>query len=145
MADLLAFLTKRGKYLPIDLRPVATVVTTKGMFFSEDSPIERLIFPNNDWSPKTFQGVPFLLVDPQGDRVPNAIMLYGPSGQTPPKMPKIRHLPGQRPRQGDPLPERDQRLGGDRTPTTSQTTSMIVRLHYADGKVELEESRTISG
>src|SRR5258708_10932101 len=59
VADLLAFLTKRGKYLPIDLRSMASVVTTKGMFYSEESPVERLIFANNDWSPRTFQGVPF--------------------------------------------------------------------------------------
>ena len=30
---------------------------------------ERLVFA--DWKPKTFEGVPFVLVDPQGDKVPN--------------------------------------------------------------------------
>ena len=61
------------------------------MFYSEDSPIERLVF--RDWSPKTFEGVPFLLVDPQGDRVPNVIMLYGPNGKIPPRMPQVGQLP----------------------------------------------------
>ena len=51
------------------------------MFYSEDADVERLIFP--DWSPKTFEGVPFQLVDPQGDRVPNVILLYGPNGNDP--------------------------------------------------------------
>ena len=62
--DLLAFLTSRGKYLPLDLRKAATIVSTRGMFYDAESPMERLIF--RDWSPKTFEGVPFLLVDPQG-------------------------------------------------------------------------------
>src|SRR5262245_55998570 len=57
LVDLLAFLTKRGKYLPLPLDKAATVVSTKGMFFSEDAEGERLIF--KDWTPKTFEGVPF--------------------------------------------------------------------------------------
>ena len=51
-----------------------------------DSGVERMVFP--DWKPKVFQGVPFLLVDPQGDQLPNAIMLKSPNGQIPPKMPE---------------------------------------------------------
>jgi uncharacterized protein len=135
VADLLAFLTKRGKYLPIDLRPLASVVTTKGMFFSEESPIERLVFPNNDWSPKMFQGVPFVLVDPQGDRVPNAIMLYGPSGQTPPKMPKSVSFPVNGSAKAIHLLSGISGWGATDA-DADQTTTMIVRLHYADGKVE---------
>ena len=33
LADLLQFLARKGKYLPLDLRKVATVTTTKGMVF----------------------------------------------------------------------------------------------------------------
>ena len=36
IADLLAFLTARGKYLPLDLRAAATAVSTRGMFFDAD-------------------------------------------------------------------------------------------------------------
>src|SRR5262245_27079504 len=54
--DLLAFLTTRGKYLPLDIRKTATIVSTKGMFYDADSRIERLIL--SDWSPKTFEGLP---------------------------------------------------------------------------------------
>ncbi len=133
VADLLAFLTKRGKYTPIDLRPVATVVTTQGMFYDPESTIERMIFP--DWSPKTFEGVPFQLVDPQGDRVPNAIMLYGPSGETPPKMPKSVTLPCNAPAKAIHFLSGVSGWGAT-SPDAAQTTSMIVRLHYADGKVE---------
>ena len=133
LADLLAFLTKRGKYLPLDLRAAATVVTTRGMFFDPNSTIERLVFP--DWSPKTFEGVPFLLVDPQGDRVPNAIMLYGPSGQTPPKMPRSVSLPCNAPAKAIHFLSGISGWGAQ-GPDSDPTTSMIVRLHYADGKVE---------
>ena len=49
-ADLLEFLTQKGKYLPIPLDKVATVVTTKGMFFKENGDAERLVF--KDWKPK---------------------------------------------------------------------------------------------
>ena len=65
LTNLLEFLTQRGKFLPLPLEKAATVVSTKGMFYSEDAPAERLIFA--DWTPKTFQGIPFQLVDPQGD------------------------------------------------------------------------------
>ena len=82
------------------------------MFYDKESPVERLVFP--DWSPKTFEGIPFLLVDPQGDRVPNAILLYWPHGKIPPKMPRSVSLPCNAPAQGDPPPERRQRLGLDR-------------------------------
>ena len=133
VADLLAFLTKRGKYLPIDLRSVATVVTTKGMFFASESPIERLIFP--DWSPKTFQGVPFLLVDPQGDRVPNAILLHGPNGVLPPKMPRSVSFPVNAPAKAIHFLSGISGWGAT-SPDDTPTTSMTVRLHYADGKVE---------
>jgi putative membrane-bound dehydrogenase-like protein len=132
IADLLAFLTARGKYLPLDLRKAATVTSTRGMFFSEDAEMERLIFP--DWNPKTVEGVPFLLVDPQGDRVRNAILLYGPQGSIPPRMPRSVELPCHAPASaihllsgvsgwGFPYGEKD-------------TVSMIVRLRYADGQTE---------
>src|SRR5262249_54665380 len=66
LTDLLEFLTQRGKYLPLPLDKVATAVSTRSMFVNPDAPAERLIF--DDWKPKTVDGVPFHLVDPQGDR-----------------------------------------------------------------------------
>ena len=41
-----------------------------------------------DWKPKTFRGVPFLLVDPLGANFRNIILLHGPRGTLPPEMPK---------------------------------------------------------
>ena len=91
LADLLQFLTQRGKYLPLDLRKVATVDTTKGMFYASENPTERLIL--DDYSPRTVEGVPFVLVDPQGGRVRNAVLLNGPEGSIPPRMPRSVLLP----------------------------------------------------
>ena len=66
--NLLAFLTQPVKFLPLDLRKAATIASTRGMFYDENSDMERLVFP--DWSPKTVDGVPFALVDPESGRVP---------------------------------------------------------------------------
>lgn len=132
IVNLLAFLTQRGKYLPLPLAKAATAVSTRGMFTNPDAAVERLAF--TDWSPKTFSGVPFQVVDPQNGRVPNVVLLYGPHGSLPPKMPKSVTLPCNAPAKaihflsgvsgwGYPYSERG-------------SVSMIVRLHYADGKTE---------
>ncbi len=135
MVHLLEFLTAGGKYLPLDLSKAATIVSTKGMFYDEDAQQERLVF--DDWKPKTFAGVPFVLVDPQGGRKPNAIMLHGPLGKFPPTMPKsvsltcgasakAIHLLSGVSGWGYPYSE-------------DKSVSMILRLHYADEKTEDHE------
>ncbi len=133
LVHLLTFLTHRGQYLPLDLRKVATVVSTKGMFYSEDSKVERLIF--SDWSPKTFAGVPFHLVNPQGHRVPNVILLYGPRGKIPPRMPKAVQLPCNSSAKIIHLLSGVSGWGAQR-PMQNGTVSMVVRLHYEDGQKE---------
>ncbi|MFM8496183.1 MAG: PVC-type heme-binding CxxCH protein [Planctomycetia bacterium] len=131
-ADLLAFLTKRGKFVPLSLEKVATAVSTKGMFINAKNEVERLVFP--DWGPKTVQGVPFTLVDPQGERVPNVVMLHGPSGYLPPKMPASVSLS-----LGSPL-KTLHILGGVAGwgfPAGGKgSKSMLVRFTYKDGAVE---------
>lgn len=130
--SLLEFLTQRGKFLPLSLDKVATSVSTKGMFLSEQSDVERLIFP--DWTPKTVEGVPFVLIDPQGDRVPNVILMHGPSGTYPPRMPKNVTLPCQAPSKAIHFLSG---VSGWGFPFGKEgTVSLIVRLHYADGKTE---------
>ncbi len=133
MADLLEFLAARGKYFPLDLRKVATTISTKDMFFEGDGQAERLVFA--DWSPKTFDGVPFHLVDPDNGRVPNVIMLYGPQGKSPPKMPKAVQLPVSSPAAAIHLLSGISGwgyLGG----TPSRSLTMTVRIHYQDGSTE---------
>ncbi|MFN0052899.1 MAG: PVC-type heme-binding CxxCH protein [Planctomycetales bacterium] len=132
LVNLLEFLAQRGKFLPLDLRKGATVVSTKGMFFEDAGEVERMVFA--DWSPKTFDGIPFQLVDPQGDRVANAILLHGPHGVKAPRMPKSVTLACNAPARsihflsgvsgwGFPIGEKG-------------SVSLIVRLHYADGTTE---------
>lgn len=132
LRDLLEFLTARGKFLPIPLDKVATIVSTKGMFNSEKAGIERLIF--EDWKPKMFEGVPFVLVDPQGDKTPNVIMLNGSNGNIPPKMPKSVTLPCNSAAKAIHFLSG---VSGWGWPASEKgTTCLIVRLKYADGKTE---------
>ncbi len=130
--DLLEFLTAKGKYVPLPLEKAATVVSTKGMFFSEAADLERLIFP--DWSPRTVFGVPFVLVDPKGDKVKNVVLLHGPQGKIPPTMPKSVTLPCNTPVKTVHLLSG---VSGWGHPYGQKgSVSMIVRLHYDDGKTE---------
>lgn len=135
LSNLLAFLTQRGRYLPLPLNKAATVVSTRGLLQSEDETAEPLSFPT--WEPKTFQGVPFNLVDPQGGRVSNVILLRGATGNISPRMPdrvaltcnapaKAIHLLSGISAGGFP--------GGEKGAVT-----VIVRLHYADGTTEDHE------
>ncbi len=132
LVDLLEFLTQRGQYLPLPLGKAATITSARGMFFSKDSDVERLIFP--DWSPHTFKGVPFHLVDPQYGKVANVIMLYGPQGPIAPKMPKSVRLPCNGPARAIHLLSG---ISGWGYPYSKKGgVVMTVRLHYTDGKTE---------
>ncbi len=133
LADLLAFLTARGKYVPLPLDKVATASSTKGMFYESKSEKERLVFP--DWGPKQADGVPFILIDPRGDTVPNVVMLNGPEGYLPPKMPKKVSLPLGLPAKAIHL------LGGISgwgwPHSAKGSESMLVRLTYDDESQEV--------
>jgi putative membrane-bound dehydrogenase-like protein len=132
LVNLLEFLTRRGKYLPLPLGKVATAVSTRGMFYSPEADVERLIF--DDWSPKTFEGVLFHLVDPQGDRVPNVILLHGPLGTIPPKMPRSVRMPCNAPALAVHFLSG---VSGWGFPYSRKgSVSMTVRLHYEYGRTE---------
>jgi putative membrane-bound dehydrogenase-like protein len=132
LTDLLEFMTQRGKFLPIPLDKVASAVSTKGMFWDEKSVAERLVF--DDWSPKTFEGVPFQLIDPQGDKIPNAVLLFGPQGKFPPTMPKSVSLPCNSPVKQVHLLSG---VAGWASPIGREgSQSLIVRLRYEDGSRE---------
>jgi len=132
LTDLLAFLTQRGKFLPLSLREVANSVTTRGMFQDEALDWERLIFA--DWSPKEFAGVPFQLLDPQGSRAPNAVVLYSPRGKV------CRELPRQAKVACNGRVKALHLLGGVSgwgwPALREPSVSLIVRLNYADGQQE---------
>ncbi|MDB4679831.1 MAG: ThuA domain-containing protein [Planctomycetaceae bacterium] len=135
IADLLEFLTKKGKYVPLPLAKAATVVSTQGMFFEKSGVTERMIF--SDWSTKLYKDVPFLLVDPQGTRVANTILLNGPNGNIAPTMPKSVMLPCNAPAKAIHFLSG---VSGWGFPVGQKgTVSMIVRLHYVDGSQEDHE------
>lgn len=135
LTDLLEFMTQKGKYVPIPLDKFATIVSTKGMFFTEDDTTSRLVF--RDWKPKEFNKVPFYLVDPNNDKQKNAILLYSPNGTIPPKMPKSVTLPCNTAAKAIHFLSG---VGGWAAPyDTTKSVSMIVRLNYADGKTEDHE------
>ena len=132
IANLLEFLTQRGKYLPIPINKAATVVTTKTMFHDGNFDEQKLIFP--DWSPKIFDGIPFLLIDPQGDRISNAIMLNGANGDKPPRMPRSVSLTCNSPAT---MIHMLGGISGWGWPASEKgKTSVNVRLKYADGQTE---------
>jgi putative membrane-bound dehydrogenase-like protein len=135
LGDLLEFITQKGKYVPIPLDKVATVVTTKDMFFDAGGTAERLIFP--DWKPKVFNSVPFLLVDPAKDTTKNAVMLYGPNGKIPPTMPKSVSLPCNT--KAKAIHFLSGVSGWGFPAETRGSVSMIVRFTYDDGKTEDHE------
>jgi putative heme-binding domain-containing protein len=135
LTDLLEFLTAKGKYLPLPLDKAATAVSTRGMFYDEESRQERLAFA--DWKPKTVEGVPFVLVDPHGDKMSNVVLLYGPEGKVPPKMPKSVSLTCNTPAKAIHMLSG---ISGWGFPYSNEkTVSLIVRIHYAGGKTEDHE------
>jgi putative membrane-bound dehydrogenase-like protein len=135
LTNLLAFLTQKGKYVPLPLDKAATAISTKSLFISEDSTAERLVF--RDWGPKTVDGVPFVLVDPKKDRVKNVIVLHSDNGPLAAKMPKAVTLPCNTTAKAIHLLSG---VAGWAYPYSEKgSVSMIVRLHYADGKTEDHE------
>jgi putative membrane-bound dehydrogenase-like protein len=135
LTNLLEFLTHRGKYLPLPLEKAATAVSTRGLLTDETSRAERLAF--DDWKPKTFDGVPFNLIDPQGDKTPNVVMLYSQNGKLAEKMPKAVSVPCNAPAKAIHLLSGVS--GWGYSSGEKGSVSMVVRLHYADGKTEDHE------
>ena len=104
------------------------------MFFDAGGQAERLVFP--DWKPKTYDGVPFVLVDPQGDRVKNAVMLHGPQRDAPAADAEGGDAAGQRAGRRRSTCWAASAAGAARPRGERPGVSMIVRLHYDDGKTE---------
>jgi hypothetical protein len=78
--------------------------------------------------------IPFQLIDPQGKRIPNIVLLNGPRGTIPPSMPKSVTIPCNTPVNAIHLLSGVSGWGfpahGDKSVT------MTVRLHYAGGQTE---------
>ncbi len=131
--DLLEFLSAKGKFFALPLGKAANVVSTRGGMFQGDRlDYEKLIFPS--WGQQVANGVPFQIIDPLGDRVPNAIVLYGPRHAVTQKYPKSVVAPCNAKAKAIHLLSGVSGWGYpyDRR----ESVSMIVRLHYADGQTE---------
>ncbi len=132
MTDLLEFLTSKGRFVPLPVASVATAISTKGLFSNSDNGPDRLVF--DDWGTKFFQDVPFQLTDPLNKQRANIVLLNGPLGTLPPKMPREISLPCNMVIKSLHLLSGVSGWGFpyDR----QQSTSMIVRFHYEDGETE---------
>jgi uncharacterized protein len=132
LVNVLEFLTQRRRFLPISLEKVATTITTRDMFSDRPTIRERLEFDN--WSPKAVDGVLFQLIDPAGDKRPNALLFHCDRAKSLRSMPRTVELPCNAPAKAIHL------LGcvsGWGFPATGKgSVSLVVRLHYADGQSE---------
>lgn len=132
LSDVLEFLTQRLKFVPLDMRRAATLTSASGMFQTPGSDVERLAF--DDWGVKTVGRVPFYPIDPQNGRVRNVVMLHGDLGTIPPTMPQSVSLQCGIPAKA--IHFLSGVSGWGFPASKAGTVSMIVRLHYADGKTE---------
>jgi putative membrane-bound dehydrogenase-like protein len=140
LADLLAYVGEPGRFVPLDLRRVATASSAAGLFGWPGSESESLAFA--DWGTKQYAGVPFYPISPQEGRTLNVVLLRGGgrrrfSRETPRsvelqcRMPaKAIHLLSGVSVRGFPA-------------TKAGSVSMIVRLRYADG--DQEEHPLVNG
>lgn len=132
LTDLLEFLTAKGAYLPLPIDQAATAISTKGLFHEGDSGADRLIF--DQWGTVESGGVPFQVIDPDGKRVRNLILLYGPNGTLPPKMPRTVSVACNTSAKAIHLLSG---VSGWGFPAINgESVSMTVRLQYADGTSE---------
>ena len=132
LTNLLEFLTQKGRWLPLSIDRVATAISTKGMFHEGDNGPDRLVL--RDWNRREVKGVPFDFVDPRGKATRNLVLLYGPQGSMPPKMPKSVALPVNAPVKALHLLSG---VSGWGYPASGKgSVSMIVRLTYDDGSTE---------
>lgn len=132
LVALVEFLSAKGKYLPLSIGKAATAVSTRGMFYSQDNTIERIALA--DWLPRSVDEVPFQLVDPRQDELPNVILLNSPNGEVTRALPLSVSVPCHTAARRIHLLSG---VSGWGYPASGKgTVSMIVRLHYADGGVE---------
>ncbi len=132
LVSLLDFLTARERFFALPLAKAATVTSVRGMFYSRDSDVERLVFEK--WGPHTAFGVPFQVIDPRDGSIPNVVLLHSPNSPLTKALPKSVSVPCNAPAKAIHMLSG---VGGWSWPASKKgTVSLIVRLHYADGKTE---------
>ena len=139
MTHLLEFLTSKGKYVPLPLGEAATAVSDRPLFSGRPGGADQMIF--GSWGTKDFQGIPFHVIDPQNGKQRNVILLNGPQGTLPPKMPRKVTLPCNMVIKNIHLLSG---VSGWGYPFGAEgSTTMIVRLRYEDGTQE--EHKLLNG
>jgi WD40 repeat protein len=131
-----------SKYLTLPIDKVASAVSTKSLFSGAEqvpSGPERLVFPS--WGKQEVLGIPFDVIDPKGDSVKNAIVLYGPKSPLVREMPQTVKLKCGSPAKTIHLLSGVSGWGWGCTDPegNKKTVSVIVRLHYRDGGKEDQE------
>ena len=136
LAGLIAFLTASGDFQPLDISKAANTVSTRPMFFADednDDPFyEAMVFPR--WGFQEFDGIPFHVIDPKIDTMPNFIMLHSPNSEQVASKPKTVSVSCDAPAKAIHLLSGVSGWGYPNSPRDS--VSMIVRLHYVDSKTE---------
>ncbi|EMB17805.1 PVC-type heme-binding CxxCH protein [Rhodopirellula europaea] len=129
MADLLSFLAKRGTHAPLSISSVATINGSNGLPGFRGRPGDK--FELDSYGRVEVEGIPFELIDPQGDRIANIIGLQQASPRRPSTLPESVSIDCS----GN--VEAIHLLGGVAWAAyprfKDETTSMIVRRHYGDG------------
>lgn len=118
-------------FVPVPLEKHVSAVSTQRLFSGRNDNERLFLTP---WTLRRFHGVPFQLIDPQGDRIKNAILFYSPQSPYCAGMPRSVRIPcdhsvtaihflGMTAGWGYPFEKDDDIV-------------LIVRLKYADGKTE---------
>lgn len=131
IADLLAYLTERPRIFPLPLAKVATI-SSASRLFSGDDDAEKIVFGR--WGAQVIDGVVFDVLDADGGRNKNAILLNSPKGKISAQMPKCVSVPCKSDAAKLHFLAGVAGFGFPKTP--AGTVSLTVRLHYADGQTE---------
>jgi len=135
MTDLLAFLAQRGKHTPLTISKVATVNGNRGLPGFRNRPGDK--FELESYGRVEIEGVPFELVDPQGELVANIIGLQRPFRSRQATLPESVTL------DCSGKVSAIHMLGGVAWGAyprfRNESTSMIVRCTYADGTTQDHE------
>jgi putative membrane-bound dehydrogenase-like protein len=135
LTNLLEFLSHRDKYTPLPFGKHAVASSFKGIFVDENAEPEKLLFPT--WGPQTFEGIPFVVTDPQEGRMNNVVILRSDESEMAKKYPQQVKIPMNGSIKAVHLLSGISGWGFPFTP--APTVSMVLQFKYADGSTEDHE------
>jgi putative heme-binding domain-containing protein len=136
LSDLLEFLTERTQFVPLDLGRVATTSNTEDMFQATDSQSSQAYeqVSTSGWGLKPYAGVPFYRINPQDGRVRNVIMLRAGRRDEASSLPRSVELQCRMAAKAIHILTGSSEMGP--RADGRRASSLLVRLHYADGSTE---------